>query len=127
MGNSQAGEEEREKSSEKTPQTSAPLVLELGTEETRGCLSLPEPSKSRSRTLLKEAPELGEGTDTQRRAGPSSPGQNTASPLPPGSGAPDRLGSSPTLQLGVVNCSHCPEGTNEALGSVQAQGVFCSL
>lgn len=90
-------------------------------------MPLPEPEESRSRTKWQEAPGLGEGTHTQRRAGPSSPGQNTASPFPPGSGAPDRLGSSPTLQLERANCSHCPEGTNEAPGSVLAQSAFGSL
>lgn len=62
-------------------------------------MSLPEPAKSRSRTKWQEAPALGEGTDTQNRASPSSPGQNTASPFPQGLGPPDRLYSSPSFQL----------------------------
>lgn len=49
-------------------------------------MPLPEPEESRSRTKRQEAPGLGEGTYTQRRAGPSSPGQNTASPFPQGLG-----------------------------------------
>lgn len=40
MGNSQAGEEGQKERLRETPQTSAPIVLELGTEETKGCLYL---------------------------------------------------------------------------------------
>lgn len=73
MGNSQAGEEEQREKLRETPQTSAPLVLGAGDRGEQG-VPLPEPAKSRSKTLLQEAPGLGEGTDTQLRAGPSSPG-----------------------------------------------------
>lgn len=47
-------------------------------------MSLPEPAKSRSKTKRQEAPRLGEGS----RAGPSSPGQNTASLFSQGLGPP---------------------------------------
>lgn len=47
-------------------------------------VSLPEPAKSRSKTKRQEAPRLGEGSG----AGPSSPGQNTASPFSQSLGPP---------------------------------------
>lgn len=67
----------------------------------------------------------GDGHPAQSR--PLLPRLEHCQSLPPGSGAPNWLCSSPTQQLEVVNCSHCPERTNEAPGSVPAQGAFCSL
>jgi hypothetical protein len=72
-------------------------------------------------------PWVGGGDGHPEQSRPLLPRPEHCQSLPPGSGAPDRLRSSPSLQLEVANCSHCPEGTNEVPGSVLAQDAFCSL
>lgn len=69
MGNSQAGEEEQREKLRETPQTSAPLVLGAWDRGDQG-VPLPGPAKSRSKTLLQEAPGLGEGTPCSEQAPP---------------------------------------------------------
>lgn len=76
---------------------------------------------------MAEGPWVGGGDGHPEQSRPLLPRPEHCQSLPPGSGAPDRLRSSPSLQLEVVNCSHCPEGTNEVPGSVLAQDAFCSL
>lgn len=85
---------------------------------------LPEPAKSRSRTKWRP---LSWGRGRTPRAEQAPPPQARTLPVPsPRVSGPDRLRFSPPLQLEVVNCSHCPEGTDEVPGSVLAQGAFCS-
>lgn len=92
--------------------------------EIRGCLYLGL-RKAEARLCCRRPLDWGRGHPAQSR--PLLPRLEHCQSLPPGSGAPNWLCSSPTQQLEVVNSSHCPERTNEAPGSVPAQGAFCSL
>lgn len=90
-------------------------------------MSLPEPAKAEAGPKGRRPLGWGRGRTPKAEQAPPPQARTLPVPSPRVWGAPDSLHSSPSLQLEVVNCSHCPEGTNEVPGRVLAQGAFCSL
>lgn len=86
MGNSQAGEEGQKEKLRETPQTSAPIVVELGTEKTKRCLYLS--LRKQKQDQKAGGPWAGGGDGHPKQSRPHLPKPEHCQSLPPGSGAP---------------------------------------